>query len=226
MAYGFVGKVFRVVTSRPTQFWMNARGYLLFCLTRLAGYLFMTESSGISLGKNVRVQRLRCLSAERPHGRIGIGSHSVIYENAQLAAYGNGSIQLGENSIVGDVRIYCRERITIGKRAVFSWNVFIQDFHPHPLDPDKRGKQLESMTLGFMPAFDGHKAKSLPVDWVFPTEPVELGDDIWFGANCTVLPGARVGSGSIIAAGAVVVKGEYPPRSVLAGNPARVVKTL
>lgn len=205
---------------------MNVRGYLLFRITKLGAAIFLNEGSGVVLGKNVRVQRLRCLSAERPYARIEIGDHSVIYENAQLAAYGKGSIRLGENSIVGDVRIYSRERIVIGKRAVFSWNVFIQDFHPHPLDPNERAKQLQSMTLGFLPAFDGHRPSSTPLDWTFPTEAVEIGDDIWFGANCTILPGARIGSGSIVAASAVVVKGEYPPRSVLAGNPARVVKTL
>jgi acetyltransferase-like isoleucine patch superfamily enzyme len=37
-----------------------------------------------------------------------------------------------------------------------------------------------------------------------------IGDDVWFGANTTILPGVKIGSGSIIARGAVVTRGKYP----------------
>jgi maltose O-acetyltransferase len=53
--------------------------------------------------------------------------------------------------------------------------------------------------------------------------PVIIEDDVWLGARVLLLPGARVGSGSVIGAGAVV-SGEIPPMSVAVGNPARVVK--
>ena len=62
--------------------------------------------------------------------------------------------------------------------------------------------------------------------WNFPGGDIVIGDDVWVGANATVLQGARVGNGCIIATGAVVLKGEYPAKSVIAGNPAKVVKTL
>jgi maltose O-acetyltransferase len=48
-------------------------------------------------------------------------------------------------------------------------------------------------------------------------------DDVWLGANVTVLPGRRIGTGSIVAAGAVVAS-DVPPYSVVAGNPAKVIK--
>ncbi len=54
--------------------------------------------------------------------------------------------------------------------------------------------------------------------------PVIIGDDVWLGARVTILPGARIGSGSVIGAGAVVL-GDIPPMSVAVGNPARVIKT-
>jgi len=54
---------------------------------------------------------------------------------------------------------------------------------------------------------------------------IEVGKDCWIGAKVTLLDGARVGDQCVIAAGAVVKAGDYPPRSVLAGVPARVVAT-
>jgi len=54
---------------------------------------------------------------------------------------------------------------------------------------------------------------------------IELGDGVWVGAMAIILPGTKIGAGSVIGAGAVV-QGEFPPFSVLAGHPARVVRTI
>ena len=50
-----------------------------------------------------------------------------------------------------------------------------------------------------------------------------LEDDIWVGANVTILMGVKIGRGSIIAAGAVVNK-SYPPYSIIGGIPAKFIK--
>lgn len=52
---------------------------------------------------------------------------------------------------------------------------------------------------------------------------VTIEDDVWIGANSTVLKGVTIGRGSIIAAGSVVTK-SIPPYSICAGTPARVLK--
>lgn len=54
---------------------------------------------------------------------------------------------------------------------------------------------------------------------------IVIGAGTWIGCGAIVLGGVEVGSGSIIAAGAVVRKGKYPPNSLIAGNPAKVMKT-
>jgi len=53
--------------------------------------------------------------------------------------------------------------------------------------------------------------------------PVTIGDDVWIGARAILLPGITINSGSIVGAGAVVTK-DVPPGSIVAGNPARVVR--
>ena len=50
---------------------------------------------------------------------------------------------------------------------------------------------------------------------------ITVEEDCWIGAKATILDGARVGRGSVIAAGAVVVAGDYPPFGVYGGVPAR-----
>jgi acetyltransferase-like isoleucine patch superfamily enzyme len=57
------------------------------------------------------------------------------------------------------------------------------------------------------------------------TTPVAIGDDIWIGANAVILPGVTIGEHSVVAAGAVVTK-DVPPHSLVAGVPARIIKTI
>lgn len=55
------------------------------------------------------------------------------------------------------------------------------------------------------------------------TEPVVIEDDVWFGARVIVLPGVRIGKGSVIGAGSVVTR-DVEPYSIVAGNPAKVIR--
>lgn len=55
----------------------------------------------------------------------------------------------------------------------------------------------------------------------------EIGDRCLIGMNATVLTGARIGEGSVVAAGAMVPEGrEYPPRSLIVGAPAKRIKEV
>ncbi|MBI9062289.1 MAG: acyltransferase [Marinilabiliaceae bacterium] len=56
------------------------------------------------------------------------------------------------------------------------------------------------------------------------TDPVTIDDETWIGANVTILPGRHIGKHCIVAAGSVVTK-DVPSYSVVAGNPAKVIKT-
>lgn len=58
-----------------------------------------------------------------------------------------------------------------------------------------------------------------------PSRPVIIGDNVWIGTRVIILPGVTIGDRAVIGAGSVVTK-DVPPRSVAAGNPARVLRTF
>lgn len=134
-----------------------------------------------------------------PGGRLRRGSGCV------LAGDFHGVVE-GE-AVWGDdvffntgAYVCCFERVEIGSRCLFGERVSIHD---------------EDHVVG--PAVPGAPR--------YRTSPVVIGDDVWVGANAVVLRGTRIGSGSVVAAGAVV-RGEVPPDVLVAGVPARVVKRL
>jgi len=57
------------------------------------------------------------------------------------------------------------------------------------------------------------------------SKPVTIGNDVWIGGNCTILPGVTIGSNAVIAAGAVVTR-DVPDHTLVGGNPAKPLRTL
>ena len=55
--------------------------------------------------------------------------------------------------------------------------------------------------------------------------PIVIEDKVWIGINSTILPGVRIGYGAIVGAGSVVTR-DVPAMTVVAGNPARIIKTI
>jgi maltose O-acetyltransferase len=58
-----------------------------------------------------------------------------------------------------------------------------------------------------------------------PSAPVHLGENVWLGGRVIVLPGVTIGDHSVVAAGSVVTH-DVPERTIVAGVPARIVRTL
>ena len=67
--------------------------------------------------------------------------------------------------------------------------------------------------------------ESLPFSNDLSFKPVRINANCWIGANVFIVPGVEIGEGSVIAGGAVVTH-DFPPCSVIAGNPARLIKKI
>jgi len=55
--------------------------------------------------------------------------------------------------------------------------------------------------------------------------PIRIGNDVWIGGSCVILPGVEIGDNSIVAAGSVVTK-NVPANTIVAGNPAKILKSI
>lgn len=111
------------------------------------------------------------------------------------------NIEIGENFYTNHDCI-----ILDGAKVRFGDNVFIAPHcifstAGHPLDTEQRNRGLEY------------------------AYPIRVGDNVWFGASVTVLPGVTIGSNTVIGAGSVVNR-DIPDGVVAVGNPCRVLRTI
>ena len=69
----------------------------------------------------------------------------------------------------------------------------------------------------------GFKKDQLINKQAYNRKPIKIGNDVWIGACAIVLKGVTIGDGAIIAAGSVVTK-DVEPYTIVAGNPAKVIR--
>jgi len=147
---------------------------------------------------------------------IKIGRNSCI--RGTLITYPvGGKIEIGDNCYVGDMtRIWSMENVTIGNDVLIAHNVNIHDNNSHSIYYKIRKNELPYILT------KGHPRENIfSVDML----PINICDGAWIGFNSTILKGVTIGEGAVIAAGSVVTK-DVPPYTVVAGNPAKIVKKI
>ena len=150
------------------------------------------------------------------------GRHSIIYSSVRMDTPPFRKFSLGEDSViesfacinnaVGDIVIGNHSRVGI---------------HSTVIGPVSIGSHVQ-LAQGVVVTGLNHifSNPSIPIDMQgVETKMVEISDDVWIGANATILPGVKIGQHCVVAAGAVVCS-DVPAHCVVAGVPAKVIKQL
>ena len=122
-----------------------------------------------------------------------------------------GDVKIGRyTSINGPGTRICSQvnHIKIGAFCSIASNVIIQEFNHH---------------INHVTSYDILSHVCGESDSSVSKGPILIQDGVWIGSNAVILSGVEIGRGAIVGAGAVVTK-NVPPYSIVAGNPARVVK--
>ena len=147
---------------------------------------------------NLKRKRIRpCTFWIGDNARFSCKGFSM-YEGASVVLLEGASLTIGRNSYMNDSLIQCAGQITIGDDCAIAGDVLIQDTDFHPM-LDEKGEERSYV------------------------KPINIGNHVWICAKATILKGVTIGDGSVVAAGAVVTR-DVPPRCLVGGNPARIIR--
>jgi acetyltransferase-like isoleucine patch superfamily enzyme len=155
------------------------------------------------------------LYRSRQAAGVEIHRAASVYLGTMFDVGPHGRVSVGEYSLVNGARIICDERIEIGDYALISWNVVLMDTYRVPLDAGERRQELVRAA---------HRRPRLLAGPSRP-RPIRISRNVWIGFDACILPGVTIGEGSVVGARTVVVE-NVPPYTVVAGNPARIVRRL
>ena len=113
----------------------------------------------------------------------------------------NGSLHLGKNfNVTGDALIICSKKISFGDDVMIAWRSIIMDT-------------------------DQHQIYNKEKECINEDKEISVGDNVWIGASSMILKGAEINNGCIIGANTTITKSFNNEDSIIAGNPAKVLKT-
>ncbi|HLK88490.1 MAG TPA: acyltransferase [Polyangia bacterium] len=138
------------------------------------------------------------------YGELIIGENVILSGGCSLQVGPGARLTLGNRVFVGrGTVIAAHESIEIGDDTIIAEHCSVRD-QDHQLLPEARLRLVESKSI---------------------TAPVTLAENVWLGAGARVLRGSHIGAGAVVGANAVV-RGQVPARVVVAGIPARILKSL
>jgi len=165
------------------------------------------NTSNISFGKSITIEKnctIDGFSSEKVMlgDCVKIGAYSLLSSTSHLSKYGKG-LKIGNNSSVGQFTEFgAAGGIEIGNDVIMGSYVSFHSENHNFSDTSKLIREQGVTSKG-----------------------IKIGNNVWVGAKVTFLDGCSVGNNSVVAAGAVV-NGIYPDNSIIAGIPAKVLKSI
>jgi acetyltransferase-like isoleucine patch superfamily enzyme len=163
------------------------------------------------VGQNTRIPG----RIERRHSsaKVSIGNDSLI-AGTLVVETDQSFIKIGDNAFIGGGTIIdCVDNITIENDVLISYQVIIMDSDNHSLRASERVEDLR-------------RWRNQEYDWSNVNRAgITIRSRAWIGASAIITKGVEIGEGAIVASGAVVTK-NVPPYSIVAGNPAKIIREL
>jgi acetyltransferase-like isoleucine patch superfamily enzyme len=143
---------------------------------------------------------------------VQIGRGTTVYLGSMFDVGRQGRVVLGDFVLINGAWFICEAGIEVGDHALISWNVVFMDCYRAPLDPAARRNYLHEWSKGKKETTEAARK-------------IRIGRNVWIGFDCCILPGVTIGEGSIVGARSVVTA-DVPPYTIVAGNPARIIRKI
>lgn len=175
-----------------------------------AGLWYHTESTGLGLkhliasdlcAKYNRIRPSNISKRQQLLGKIlGRMGYDCYIEPSLQCSYGF-NLEVGDHFFANSNCFFMDDaKITFGDHVFIGPNCAFYTAQ-HPIHPVQRNRKIEQAL------------------------PISVGNNVWFGGNCVVLPGVNIGSNTVIGAGSIVTK-DIPDNVVAVGNPCRVLRSI
>jgi len=208
-------KLIRYISAIPKSFYVNFRLLPFFQAIRLpiivSNKTKLRSLSGKVHLKNIKTGMIRI-------GFAGTDMMDYAYERTILKITGDvffngktkigvgakimisGKLVVGNNfAITGNAIIICAKEIIIGENTMIAWQSILMDT-------------------------DQHKIYNKNNDVINLDKKIIIGDNVWIGAKSFILKGSVIPNGTIIGANTIISKKFEIEKTILAGNPARIIK--
>jgi len=173
----------------------------------------LLPAGGMTIGSGTKLNS-STLSARQPQGcSLSIGSNCNI-EGSLVLEQAAARISIGSRThIGGKTLVAAASSIEIGDDVLIAFEVLIMDHNSHSLKFRERQQDVRDW-------IKGNK------DWsAVAMAPVRIFNKAWIGVRAIVLKGVTIGEGAVVGAGSLVTS-DVPPWTIVAGNPARIIRPL
>ena len=182
----------------------------------LKSKLIKVGVNSIIKGSSINIRNKSLSKVYFSVGEDSVVNGNFIFENK------NGLVKIGDRSFIGGGgKFISINNITIGNDVLVSWGCTIIDNNAHSLKWSERKDDVKEWKRGIEENKIGYYKNWTNVK----SAPVVIEDKSWIGFDVVILKGVRIGKGAIVASRSVVTK-DVPDWTIVAGNPAQLVREM